>query len=206
MAKVYTEGEFLPHRLLWLGAERFDVQRLAGSDSTFAAIAAMLFLHFAVESFINDLGERLRPEVCGDTRTPFRFGKFRGLLGKIRYLAGELGITLSEDERPLSTLRELHQRRHQLVHAKPHRFARVAEAPDPNNYHFPDPLLKLFEDRDFFIRARDDAKALCDQLVTAARRHVGPGIGTEAFFGNFSMATTWFSDEEWPPQASHSAR
>lgn len=196
--EIEIEAEHLAHRLLWLGAETLDGQRDEGAAAPFPAMASLLFVYLALEAFLNDLGTRIRPEIWRDERKFFG-RKWRGTLGKLNYLAGELGLELPTDRRPYQSIKELDHRRNRLVHPRTSRFSRKVMTSDPANYFERNPLVTDLDDREFFARAREDVSQICNGLLARAPSFVKDALGEDAFYGSIDRQTTWLPAEPRAP-------
>ncbi len=167
---VDWESEHLTFRSLWQAAnvlrdtgEMNQIQRFP------SRMAAAVLVHAAYEGFVNDAIERLYPDVWKQELTYFRIGAFRGTLGKTRFLAERLGVSLERAARPYRTVAELHAWRNDLVHPRTARGKGTvrsdAYAKQPKRVR-PVAFAKL---RPAFVtRCFEDVSALADRLLRAA--------------------------------------
>ncbi len=153
-------------------------------------MGALVLVHAAVEGFINEALERLYPDIWQEEKTFFRSGRFQGLLGKTRYLAEQLHLSLHRAQRPYRTIAELSAWRNDLVHSRSVRDTGVTRA-DAYAKRVADPQPAVFSKlRPAFVaRCFEDAAALADALLAAAQaqpRRELSRLGSMAFWGSAS--------------------
>lgn len=180
-------SEYLTYRALWLGAQQFFDDRENDDKHGFWSLAAAaLFVFMAYEGFLNDLGERIAPDVWANERKFFRH-RFAGTLGKTRFLADKLEISFDWGRRPCGTLAELNEWRNRLVHSYTERISGsrliAAENKPPTAYPT---AFQTIERPPFVPRCFEDVGAVADQLLRAgAKRFRGQlrDHGLSAFVG-----------------------
>jgi hypothetical protein len=80
-------------------------------------ISAMLMAYLTYESYINFLGDRFAPEIWAKEREFFSQKVYRGLPGKLKYLAERIPIKgIKTNQRPMQTIRRLKKLRDFLSH------------------------------------------------------------------------------------------
>jgi hypothetical protein len=185
-------GEFFVHRYLWLAYMHFsDRQSTPVTGSAFPNMAALLTLYFALEGFLNYLGARVCPEAWQDERRFFSGGDYPGTLGKLDYLANELGVQLDRGSRPYQSLRELDKRRDALVHPRVENISRTVQLPDPNYMPPIEPSVFAIAEDGWLKLAGEDVESIADLLHHAAYKELGPGViyGGPAFRGSVGYQT-----------------
>jgi len=186
---VDYESEHITYRSIWHAARVLPEAGQKNDSSGFwSLMAATVLAYTAYEGFINDVIERLYPDVWKEERTYFQTGDCRGTLGKTRFLADRLGVALKRAGRPYCTVAELHAWRNDLVHPQTVRFRGTtradAYARQPKRAK-PVAFAKL-ERPGFVVRCFEDVAALADMLLQkAARQHWTEvrDLGDSAFFG-----------------------
>lgn len=174
-------------RVLWESGEKDE------SNGFWAILAAAVLLHTAFEGFLNDVIARACSEAW---RTARGTGNYRGTLGKMRFLAQEVGVPLDPARRPFQTVTELHARRNELVHPETIRIKGVASAHSyTKNPRRALPLAFMRLQQDGFVpTCFEDLSALADALLQAAAiKHPDAvrELGGSAFWGptGFSSAS-----------------
>ena len=116
-ALVEWETLHVTFRGIWQAAHDHHRAEQQEQHRRFASrMAALVLAHAAYEGFINDAIQHLRPDIWKVERSYFRSGKHRGVMGRTRFLAAELGIALASTSRPYRTVAELSAWRNDLVH------------------------------------------------------------------------------------------
>ena len=103
---VRVEGEHYIDLRLWATATyllSLGVRRRRGSFHPL--VAASVFAFFAFEAFLNEVGRQLYPAVWARERKSFVSGRYRGTLGKFKYLATKTSFAYCPDARPFQTVR-----------------------------------------------------------------------------------------------------
>ena len=189
VAEVDWESEHITYRSIWHAAQ---VLREAGeknqSNGFWSLMAATVLVSTAYEGFANDLIERLFPEVWQDDAAYFRTGRFRGTLGKTRFLAERLDVALKRACRPYRTVAELVSWRNDLVHPKTvHlRGTMRADAYAKKPRHAKPMAFTKLERPTLVLRSFEDVSALGDTLLSAAAEKHWTAVrdlGSSAFSG-----------------------
>jgi hypothetical protein len=167
-------GEHYTHRYVWAAAETLRERGREDLDgNAVLIIASALFVYFAVEGYANDAGVRLFPDIWEREREFFAGDQFQGTLGKLEFLATELGVAVDKGRRPWQTLKTLEAHRHRLVHARTQMIDREVRFLHPRQLEAADADFYALADEDFLDRAVNDAESLCDALQAAARAKFG---------------------------------
>lgn len=164
------------HRMLWGTAEHLrDIGVLPNGklSDQHAALSASVMAYFAMEAYLNSVGPLLRADIWVREREFFANGKYRGTLGKLEFLIGDLSLSILRGKRPLNTIRELDRRRSSVVHARTEREDRVVSFSHPSRIGHRAPThLKLADPR-FVVKVFEDIEAVCDLIQAAARERLG---------------------------------
>jgi len=190
-------GEVFVHRYLWNTYEHFAAEgKQAHKGSALPNVAALLTLYFAFEGFLNCLGGHAYPDTWQRERAIFTGGKYPGTLGKLNYLAEQLGVLLDRGKRPYQTLTELDERRDAFVHPRVEQILREVRVPDPSWLPSVEPLILAMATPSFIRRAGKDVETVADKLQAAAIDQHGPTIiyGDRAFRGS-----VWYQYNWMPP-------
>jgi hypothetical protein len=184
----------LTYRSLWHAAEQLRVNGEKDDDNGFwSLLAATLFVFIAYEGFLNDLGERVAPDIWVGEREFFSKRTFVGTLGKTRFLAQRIGLALDRVGRPYSTLAELSGWRNGLVHPRTvrvHGTRRIAGNHRPPTAR---PMaFALIERPSFVARSFEDIAAIADKLLSAASQDYDSQVrdlGSSAFVGHLGITS-----------------
>jgi len=176
--QVDYESEHITFRSIWHAAL---VLREAGekddSNGFWFLMAAGVLGYTAYEGFVNDLIERVFPEIWVEERTQF-VGDYRGTLGKTLFLSEKLDVALERGRRPYSTVAELHAWRNELVHQRTVRVRGItradAYAKKPKRAR-PVAFARL-ERPAFLSRCFADVPRLADVLLEGAREKHGVAV------------------------------
>lgn len=153
-------GEYRDYAEFAFGARRFLARTDQGREDYFNRLAALLFVTFAFEGFLNHVGA----EVCGKLWDRVeRFGP--------RKKAGELckclSLTLDPTTRPFETLFTAIERRNALVHPQyaPIHYETTASDSDAM---FPPRERDHYADREFVRQAYADLLAVIQLIIKPA--------------------------------------
>ncbi len=154
-------GEYHEYVEFKTGARRFLARKEGDArEDYFNRLAALFFIAFAFEGFINHIGEKMDP-VWSDRieRSPTR--------KKAMLLCDRLGIAVQTESRPLVTLIMCVFRRNALAHAKydPFDFETNCSGPD---VMFPPRDRDRYADRDFVQMAYEDLSSFIRLILDAA--------------------------------------
>ena len=188
--QVDYESQHFTYRSIWHAAQ---VLRDAGerdeAQGFWSLMAATILVHTAYEGFLNDVIERLFPD---DWKTERRVTAYRGWLGKTRFLADRLSVSVDRTGRPYCTVAELAAWRNELVHPRTVRLRGTtradAYARKPRRAK-PTAFSKL-EKPAFIARCFEDVATLADLLLKAAARQHGEfvvDLGGSAFWGPIGL-------------------
>jgi hypothetical protein len=187
--QVDWTSDYFTYRAIWNAA--VNMHRRAdddGAEGLECLMSAAVLANTAYEGFNNHLIDVLYPDVWVERRRVFGTGEFRGRLGKTRFLAARLGVSLDRVGRPYTGVAELSAWRNQLVHPGTKRKAGVARADlysrKPKTAK-PEVLATLVRPG-FVADSFADVEALADMLLHAATEQhwseVGE-LGESAFWG-----------------------
>jgi hypothetical protein len=153
-------------------------------------LAARVFAFFAFESYLNELGRQLDPDVWARERDFFAKGTYRGTLGKFKYLAEKSEHTYEVGQRPFQTVRQLLHVCDYIAHGRAKLIEFKSDAKRAEDDARGESALRAWGKRDFAERALADVEAVADGLITAARAKFGEwsvGYRVTAFTGISSM-------------------
>lgn len=179
-------GEHYTWRSLWTGAQMLQ-ERSRGEESGdwWLTLSAMLLAFAALEAYLNYIGPELCPEEWADEKATFSTGSYRGTLGKLTLLMTHCGIEIDRGRKPWQTLKDLNQRRDQLMHPRSEAWDREVTFKDSNELGHIDPQFFSLADPVFVDEAMAAIQSVCGPLHQAAGRLVGggPAFGASAFIG-----------------------
>lgn len=115
------DGESFSHRTLWRCASKmYALARKQPKGAKYPDMACCLMAYLAYEAYLNLLLDRLDPETWSNERRFFSQGEFRGIEGKVRWIAKLCGdFEIDKGSRPYQTIQNLGNLRDGMVHAKP---------------------------------------------------------------------------------------
>lgn len=122
-----THFVYITYIILWIAAttQRDLIGKVEDKDQKLALRYSSLILSFfALEAYLNHLGQRIRPQIWQNERAYFsgrkaiNGRKYRGVLGKLEYLAQECSCPFDGSERPMSTIKILKEFRDLVAHGK----------------------------------------------------------------------------------------
>ena len=189
-------SEHRTYRSLWYASAHLETTvRTSEEGSTYAQMGSVLCLYFALEGFLNDLGERVAPDIWSKEQEFFSKGEFRGTIGKLGYLAKLNGFAVDRSRRPYQSVKQLEKVRHDLVHP------RTVREQEPTRFDQngrpllvePQALLTV-EQPEFLVCVRSDVQTLADNLLAAAKRNFEVELddfGERAFEGAISAGFFW---------------
>lgn len=194
MADKYDiEHRSYTHRYLWRTAiGLFELSKGEVRRPDYLHLSCMVMTFFALEAYLNFLGEILFPEVWKDERTFFNTPPYKGTMGKLAYLADHCGMSqLDKSRRPYQTVKNLHKIRDFMAHGRMEVIRKeVTFRPD----RLPDFLPNFFDKHVSASAARkglDDTEQLIKGLHDAAQKRFktvrdlkltpSPLSGTERF-------------------------
>jgi hypothetical protein len=184
--KVRVTGEHHTDLALWFTANYLlgiGVRRKKGRFHPL--LAASVFAFFAFEAFLNEVGRHLDPNAWRNERMFFSKGRFRGTLGKFRYLANKAGYTYSERAPPFETVRALAKVRDMLAHGRVEPFDVKVNVNLGDSVKLT-PKIMDWGDVRFAKKAIADIETLADGLIAAAKSNCGEwtaGYRSSAFCG-----------------------
>lgn len=185
-------GQYYTHRYLWHAAETLARQgRTQEEGGAISLLAAVLFVYFALEAYVNDIGPMVCPEEWADERAFFG-GKggdrYRGTLGKVLLVADRLQLPVDQARRPYQTVMMLDSRRDQLVHGRPEVIDQEVSFRGPEHLKNIDSALYSIADAVFVRRAFSDVEQLCDAIQGHAQAELGEHVvwSPRAFRGMMS--------------------
>jgi hypothetical protein len=187
-------GEVFVHRYLWHAYEHFAAEGKRAPDGpALPNVAALLMLYFAFEGFLNCLGSQAYPDTWQRERAFFTGGKYPGTLGKLDYLAEQLGLPLDRGKRPYQTLKELDERRDAFVHPRIEQILREVKVPNPDWMPSVEPLILSIAEPAFVRRAGKYVEGIADTLQAAAIEQHGSTViyGDRAFRGSVWYQYNW---------------
>ena len=196
MLKTTSEGETLPHRLLWeIVEEQAKLASERQREWSNAALVAMVFAFHTVEAYLNFAGERLAPEIWQDERNYFRREPYRGWDGKLRKVMELVGMPWPEPvKRPLETILELRELRDLIAHPKPEKLtSEIVHAEGTEAPFLISTLRSKFTPKDKLARAVSDVEHFLNQVHHLAAPKVNDiWFGSEALRGpyQYSSGTT----------------
>jgi hypothetical protein len=177
------EATFYTHSFLWSDFE--EVWKLLGTrDDIYRGLftSALILLYSCLEAHLNFLGTVLFPDQWAEEREFFGGKPYRGTLGKLRFLADQLDVTIDKGRAPYTTLRQLEKRRHQLVHPHLEQGEERMQFTDPRELQ---PLKSAYNGlirRDFLRSARSAVEEVANLLQRAAfKKYRGKVLGEHAF-------------------------
>ncbi len=185
-----TEGEEYLHKAAWEVVKRQIAHAEANpKGSLYDDLVAMAFAFHSIEGYLNFVGEKIAPDLWVDERTTF---KETGLTGKLGAICERCGISMPDKgKRPFATVRELKKLRDRMAHPKIHKTRTTVKFTENK----PPPLfaksyLATLVSRGKAIRARDEVKAIADQIHNAAaNRFPHAELGRDALEGIYSGHT-----------------
>lgn len=191
---IRTTGSHILYQRLWNAAQhyRHEADRQEPGFYYFY-LGASVFAFFGFEGYLNEMGRLIAPDLWADERRAFgsRKSKYRGTLGKLRYLAEISGLRLNTGRRPYKTVRELESARYLVAHLKTEDFDGVSTRRGYRHADPPAPALDKYAAKAFVHRAMADVEALANALLKeAASRfpHELRGRGDRAFVGGITGA------------------
>ncbi len=156
-------GEYRQYAEFRAGARRFLARKEASPrEEYFNRLAALFFIAFAFEAFLNHIGE----EVCSDWRDRVERSPTRR---KALFLCERLGIAVQPESRPFVTLFRCVSRRNALAHAKYDAFDFETNSSE-QDVMFPPRERHRYADRDFVEMAYEDLSAFIPLVSNAAGR------------------------------------
>lgn len=163
MRKV--RGEYRYYVEFKAGARRF-LQRSEDDPRQryYNRLAALLFLAFSAEAFVNHIGGKKYPEWWEEVeRSPFR--------SKLKLLCVHLGVKLELDKRPFSTILQSMTRRNLLVHSRRDVFEFTVDVPSDEtsrDYLFRPTERDRIAEPTFLKKLADDLDSTIDLILKAA--------------------------------------
>ncbi|MGM0588570.1 MAG: hypothetical protein ACQETE_09170 [Bacteroidota bacterium] len=112
-------SHFFTHRFLWKTSKSLRAQiSTTDRNPTHFEYTAYLTIYFALESYLNYIGESVFPEIWENERDFFSNGNFKGTVGKLKWLSKKLNVPRVSDtsQRPGQTISNLNKIRNLLVH------------------------------------------------------------------------------------------
>lgn len=170
--KRRQEYEIYNHRIIWSSANAI---LLAVQDdetpSKRLTLGALALFFFALEGYLNWLGQAVAPEVWDQERSFFSRAPFQGALGKLHYLQTILHTDpLEKNARPFTTLEKLQELRHALAHPKREKGERMVDGELPEFMTRYRGRLDRLVSRAFAHEAKEDISRVAEDLHKAATR------------------------------------
>lgn len=112
-------SRFFTHRFLWKASESLRAQiSTTERNPNHFEYTAYLTIYFALESYLNYVGETVFPETWENERNFFSNGNYKGTFGKLKWLSEQLNVQRVSDtsQRPGQTISNLNKIRNLLVH------------------------------------------------------------------------------------------
>jgi hypothetical protein len=189
-------SEHRTYRSLWAAAATLEQDALENPvGSTYRLVGSAVCLYFALEGFLNDLGERIAPREWSEEREFFSKGEFRGTLGKLAYLASLCDLKLDVSRRPYQSLKQLEGIRHEMVHPRTKKEHEPKKIDSKGNPLLVEPdSFKTLETLGFLSRVSSDIEAIADALVAKATVKYElelDGYGYFAFRGAIASGILW---------------
>jgi hypothetical protein len=172
--KARITGEHYTHRHLWHAAESF--RQRGKTDENMGGLldmAALLFVYFAFEAFLNDLGQRVCEGDWADEKKFFAVGPYQGTLGKLARIAETVNVKHDKSRRPYQTVAELEARRHRLVHGHTETLDLEVRFKHPDSLKSIPAAIYAIAEEPFLSTAFADVESMCDELQTATARQIG---------------------------------
>ena len=170
ITRIEKKNTQYTHKILWAACKRqADLARESDEDRPYFALTAMLMAFFALEGYLNFIGEILCPDEWKFEKEFFSRRPYQGIKGKIKRLANAvhiLGVHTRPEYQTAMSLREL---RSYVVHAKVDEYEEVLEY---RGTDLPPPKLSPFGKRvlpEQMERAIDHVKSLCDLFHSRAK-------------------------------------
>jgi hypothetical protein len=184
MARAH--GEHYTDVALWKTATHLlDRGTREPTGSHHLLLAASLFAFLAFEAFLNEMGQRLAPQVWAEERKRFR-GRRAGAVGKFKFLAKETGCACNWNRRPLKTVKDLAGIRDRLAHGRTERWDEVTSVEEVVADSSP-PELEEWGTSVFAERAVRDIEGAADGwMETAKARHPGFALDRSSAFVGLS--------------------
>ena len=114
----------------------------------------------------------------------FSTGQYQGPLGKVHYLADNLGVAINRGKRPFQTIKRLFLWRDSVVHGRVERISREVSFTEPAQLKPLNSELMTSFSKTWASHVFDDAKALCTELQRSAYNQRTTGVHVpEAFSG-----------------------
>jgi len=186
-----SEGEEYLHKDVWCVVRRqIDYAEANPNGALYDDMIAMVFAFHAIEGYLNYVGEKIAPDLWCDEKARFADS---GVTGKLAALSDCCGLAPPDyGKRPYGTVRELQKLRNAVAHPRTRKTGGTVtydeRKPPPL---FPKSYLSKMVSHQRALRARDDVKAIADQLHTAARgKFPKAALGPDALDGIMSMRSS----------------
>jgi len=180
-------GEFRHYVEFKAGAERFlKLQTEDPRQEYHNRLAALIFLAFAFEAFVNHVGAKKYPEW-------WEFVERTGFQSKVKLLCFHLGVKADFGARPFQTLLDCKNRRDELAHSKYYPFdltVTIPEGVDSANCLFPEIERDYYANREFVERTLADLNHAIKLVLDAARLENENPDSLASSFGQPSMPKT----------------
>lgn len=170
--KIIVSAEFHTHQTLWLYATLMGdllIENQNGNayvDVEEALMCSMLLnIAFAIEAHANYLLEAVCPMEYENEKKLFSEDDYRGTLGKLRFLAERLNVSLDRGSRPLQTIKELFTWRDLMVHGRIERREDEIQCTNPNQVSLPESQIASACKTPWASRTLEDSQKLCSSLL-----------------------------------------
>ncbi len=197
MKRRFENVVVYPHEILWRAAQRslglIDTNEDAREHEL--SIQALLIGFLAFEGFVNFVGLQCYRDVWENEREFFAEGNYRGIEGKILYIAEQLsGFELKKGDEPYQTFKKIKGIRDKLSHPKPHSYSKERIITDDEHIPFDfSTEWEKYEDKTVVCASLERLKELAETLrlevtKTIEEHHQGQLLH-EAFDGPLGMGS-----------------
>jgi hypothetical protein len=197
---VEVSVEHVIHRHLWNGA--LTLKQIADETAAemrlgwvYPRLGAALFQYFALEAFLNYVGEQVAPTEWKNERRYFGDSEYRGTTGNLDSLLAKLDLepTYPRGKRPYNTITKLVQGRHGVVHPRPERFRKKVRT-TKGGMDMVDARIYQLARPGFFERVKEDVESICDAILAKAEPRLPHGRAARrgrAFHGSATVQVGW---------------
>jgi len=167
-------------------------------DQLAAHISALVFLFFSLESYLNHLGERIRPDLWEGKKEREYFSgrqeidgaRYFGPVGKLQFLLVQCGLPYEESSDEITTILRLKQFRNLLAHGKTEEGTLHISSPSGAWPELVVPDVWKYVQSDLLELAYPHVKNLIERLHTAAQKTFPEAdLESAAFLSSFWQTT-----------------